>query len=68
METSTYFQKPFKTTIYLFLSFFFFFVIFSLQESPEEIVHFELKQKNLAIRIRHFFFLVSFHYSERARA
>lgn len=61
METSTYFQKPFKTTIYLFLFFFLsFFIIFSLQESPEEIVHFELKQKNLAIRIRHFFFLFRF--------
>ena len=61
IETSTYFQKPFKTTIYLFRSFFFlFFIICSLQESPEEIVHFELKQKNLAIRIRHFFFLFRF--------
>lgn len=70
METSTYFQKPFKTTIYLFLFFFLsFFIISSLQESPEEIVHFELKQKNLAIRIRHFFscFVSLFRKSPRVK-
>lgn len=53
-------SKNLSKRLFIYFSPFFIIIIFSLQESPEEIVHFELKQKNLAIRIRHFFFLFRF--------